>query len=184
VGHHSAHGAGALNLKSFGPDGAYETRLLAPPDLRDLQSLFDRCADYFKVATGAPAHPEEAQRAFVAGPPTKSVDDKRVIGVFRNANLVGVIDALVDWPEPGVWSLGMFMLDPEHRNKGLGGQLMMAFERWCHKSGAQRFRTAIVTHHESGIRFLERSGYAPERTVDGYNAGSDVFSIRFYTKHA
>ena len=173
-----------MNLESFGPDGAYETRLLSPPDLRDLQSLFDRCADYFTVATGAPAHSEEAQRAFVAGPPSKSVDDKRVIGVFRNENLVGVIDALVDWPERGVWSLGMFMLDPEHRNKGLGSQLMTAFEAWCSENGACSFRTAIVTHHDAGVRFLERSGYTPERTVDGYNAGSQVYSIRFFTKHA
>jgi len=171
-------------LENFGPEGVYHTRRLSPADLRDLQSLFERCSDYFEVATGAPAHREEASRAFVAGPPTKSVDDKRVIGVFQNSQLVGVIDALVDWPESGVWSVGMFLLDPTHRTRGFGAQLMSAFEGWGGENGARSFRTAIVTHHGDGIRFLERCGYAPETTLDGYDAGSQVSSIRFYTKDA
>ncbi len=172
-----------MNLANFGPGAGYDTRPLAPPDLGDLQSLFERCSDYFQVATGAPPHPEEATRAFVAGPPSKSLDDKRVIGVFHDGTLVGVIDVLVDWPEPNVWSVGMLMLDPHHRKKGLGAQLVTALEDWGGQNGARSYRTAIVTHHKDGIRFLERCGYVPDTTLDGYDAGSQVSSIRFYAKN-
>jgi GNAT superfamily N-acetyltransferase len=174
-----------MQTKRTGSDGTYHSRLLAAPDLRDLQRLFDRCADYFELATGAPAGPDEATRAYVAGPPTKSVDDKRVIGVYdQHAEMVGVLDALVDWPEDRVWTMGMLLLAPEHRGRGLGSWLLEAYEEWARSHGAQRYRTALVSHHDRGIRFLERRGYVRDGTIRGYNAGTRQATIDFLAKSA
>ena len=138
----------------------FHTRLLRPPDLRALQALFERAGDYFEMVTGAPPGRDEAERAFVAGPPQKSVNDKRIIGVFSDADvLVGVLDAITDWPEPGCWSMGGLIFDPAFRGRGLGRAVLDAFERWATGEGAERFRTAVVGHHARGRRFLESAGY-------------------------
>ncbi len=160
-----------MRVPSLGPAGAYHTRLLEPPDLRDLQALFERARDYFELATGAPPARDEAARAFVAGPPTKQVTDKRVIGVFTSERaLVGVLDAVTDWPEPGTWTMGGLVLDPPHRGRGLGGGVLEAYEAWSAAHGAARFRTALVAHHRRGIRFLQRHGYTQASTVDARDA--------------
>lgn len=171
-----------VKLSHIGPDGRYAARPLQPPDLADLQELFERATDYFEVATGAPPAKDEATRAYVAGPPTKSVDDKRVIGLFDEQELIGVIDLLVDFPERGVWTMGMLLLDPAHRGAGLGRAALGAVEGWARGQGARGFRTAVVGHHQPGITFLERSGYDARDVLDDYDAGARRASVRFFSK--
>lgn len=149
----------------MGPARLYRTRPLAPPDLPALQRLFEGARDYFEIATGAGPAPDEAARAFVAGPPTKSVNDKRTIGVFSGGTLIGVIDTITDWPADRVWTMGMLLLDPEHRGRGVGTEVLGAFERWAAAEGATSLRTAVVARHEAGIRFLTRQRY--DRVADG-----------------
>ena len=172
-----------MNSAKLGPNGLYHTRLLQPPDLVALQSLFERGSDYFEIATGAPPAKDEATRAYVAGPPTKSVDDKRVIGVFdAEDHLVGVLDAIVDWPQDGVWSMGILLLDPAHRGSGLGTAVLGAFEGWAEGRGAREFRTAVVTRHAAGRRFLSESGYHDEQTTEDPAADTGQAPIVFLTK--
>ena len=174
-----------MDAQNLGPDGAYCTRLLTPPDISRLQTLFDRSTDYFEIATGAPPAKDEAARAFVAGPPSKSVDEKRTVGVFdRSDELIGVLDAIVDWPDPGVWAMGMLLLEPASRGSGLGTAVLKAYETWAGGLGASQFRTAIVSHHERGRRFLEGRGYWCASTVDDYNAGAREATVLFYSKTA
>ena len=159
-------------IDRLGPAASCHTRLLTPADLGDLQALFERSADYFQVATGRPPLPDEAARAFVGGPPAKSVIDKRTIGVYEgNGRLVGVLDALTGWPEADVWTMGMLLLEPALRGQGLGGAVLAAYERWAGSQGARRWRTALVAHHTRGISFLERAGYQRENTISDYDAG-------------
>ena len=163
--------------------GTFSTRLLTPPDLPALQALFERGADYFEIATGRAPVAEEAQRAFVAGPPAKDVNDKRIIGVFSEGDtLVGVLDALTDWPDRGVWTMGMLLLDPSYRGGALGTAALAAYEAWAQAQGAHSFQTALVSHHERGLRFLERAGYERTTTLDQYDAGGCRPTVFFFAK--
>jgi GNAT superfamily N-acetyltransferase len=172
-----------MQVAKFGPGQAYHTRLLTPADLSALQSLFERASDYFEIATGQRPAPDEAQRAFVGGPPAKSVNEKRTIGVFgADDGLVGMLDAIPDWPADGTWTMGMLLLEPAVRSRGLGGTILQSYERWGQGQGARVFRTAIVAHHEPGIRFLERSGYRRESALPDYNAGGRKATVLFFAK--
>jgi GNAT superfamily N-acetyltransferase len=174
-----------MHLDSLGPDTGYHARLLKPPDISALQSLFEKASDYFELATGLTPAPDEAQRAFVAGPPTKAVDDKRMIGAFDSTDaLVGVLDALVDFPGDGEWTMGMLLLDPDHRGLGLGRAFLEEYERWAAQCGARRFHTAVVAHHEPGVRFLESRGYERQRELENYDAGGRQATVVFFSKAA
>jgi len=169
--------------ETIGPPGSYQTRLLTPEDLDDLQALFERGADYFEIATGKAPARDEARRAFVAGPPSKSVNDKRVIGIFAGeGDMGGVLDAMTNWPENGMWTMGMLLLEPAARGNGLGRAVLDAYETWARGQGAQSFRTAVVSHHEKGIRFLESAGYRPESTLSHYDAGGRRAGVIFLAK--
>lgn len=150
-----------MDHPSLGPDGRFATRRLAPPDLPALQALFERAADYFEIMTGAPPGPDEAERAFVGGPPSKAVSDKHTVGVFdAEGTLVGVLDAIPDFPADDTCTIGMLLLDPAVRGAGLGSAVLAHYEAWAAPLGARRFRTALVAHHAPGLRFLHRAGYA------------------------
>ncbi len=172
-----------MRLTSLGPEGKYNTRLLKPPDIPAVQSLFMRTADYFEMATGASPTDDEAKRAFIAGPPTKSVDDKRIIGVFDSEDsLIGMLDSLVDFPADGEWTMGMLLIDPEHRGVGLGKLVLAEYESWAARCGAHKFHTAVVSHHDPGIRFLERSGYGRQRELENDDVGVRGTTVVFFAK--
>ena len=172
-----------MQRKNLGPNREYLTRLLHPPDIRAAQALFERAADYFEIATGAPPGGDEATRAFVAGPPSKSLDDKRIVGIFdRHNELIGIIDALVDFPASGDWTMGMLLLDPEHRGAGLGTVVLEAYEDWAAGRGAKRFHTAVVSRHKRGVRFLEHRGYRRQRELQDYDAGARRATVVFLAK--
>jgi GNAT superfamily N-acetyltransferase len=174
-----------MDLASLGPDGRCATRRLAPPDLPALQALFTRAADYFLIATGAPPAPDEAERAFVGGPPSKAVSDKQTIGVFDEAGtLVGVLDAIPDFPADGTCTIGMLLLDPAARGRGLGGAVLAAFEAWMTRRGARRLRTALVMHHAAGLAFLRRAGYVEVSRHDATAAGPARPAITVFEKDA
>lgn len=174
-----------VQIDRLGPGAAYRTRLLTPEDLRDLQGLFERASDYFEIATGRPPAKDEAPRAFVGGPPTKAVTDKRTIGVFTRENaLVGVLDAITDWPAEGVWTMGLLLLDPVARRGGLGRATLAAYEAWAASLGARAFRTAVVAHHEPGLHFLEKAGYQRENTLPDHDPGAGPATVVFLTKQA
>ncbi len=172
-----------MQRKNLGPNGEYLTRLLHPPDIRAAQALFERAADYFEVATGAPPGRDEATRAFVAGPPSKSVDDKRILGIFdRHNELIGILDALVDFPADGDWTMGMLLLDPKHRGAGLGTTVLEVYEAWAASQGAKRFHTAVVSRHKRGVRFLEDRGYRRQDELQNYDAGARRATVIFFVK--
>lgn len=171
-----------VNRKIECPAGEFQTRPLGPPDMQTMQALFESCTDYFEATTGAAPQPDEAQRALVAGPPQKPVADKRVIGVFdAEGGLVGVIDSIIDWPDPGVWTMGMLLLDPKFRRQGLGVAALDAFEHWSQGSGAMRIRTAVVSGQAEGLGFLNARGYAEETRMK-VKLGDRGAEIVFLTK--
>ena len=163
--------------------GPYTTRLLAPPDLHALQALFERGSDYFERVTGKPPAADEAPRAFVAGPPTKSVNDKRTVGLFSADHaLVGVLDAITDWPDDGTWTIGMLLLDPAHRNAGIGSALFAAWSDWAASEGARGLRTALTSDDSRGSAYAARLGFTEENRVEDYDAGGRRPTIVFYRK--
>ena len=76
----------------------------------------------------------------------------------------------------------MLLLDPAHRGKGLGSASLAAFEAWSAGLGARKLRTAIVSHHETGVAFAYRTGFRPDKTLEDYNAGSRQARVLFLEK--
>ncbi len=160
----------------------YFGRLLEPEDGRALQALLERCADYFELTCGVPPGPAEAQSTFTVLPEGKGYDDKFLIGIFKGSGqggsgqndsshkhsgekgcgeLVGVLDVIRDHPHPAEWCLGLMLLDPCERGRGLGEHLYQAFECWVAEQGGCSVRLGVVEQNERAHRFWLRMGFEP-----------------------
>lgn len=93
-----------------------------------LQEMFERCGDYFEAVTGLPVGPAEAQSTFMVLPEGKGYEDKFLIGIFDYEELVGVVDAIRNYPEPAIWWIGLMLLVPERRGRGLGTIVYQALD--------------------------------------------------------
>lgn len=134
-------------------------RDLLDGDLGALQSLIERCADYYEVATGAPPGPAEAQSIFNVVPEGKGHEDKFLLSVSTEGELTGVVDLIRDWPERGTWIIGLLLLAPEARGHGLGGRVVAELERRARAGGAERMRVAVSPANRPALGFWHHLGY-------------------------
>lgn len=139
----------------------YTLRYLTEDDGAAIQQLCERCDDYFDLITGLPPGSAEAQSLFVALPEGSDYADKALLGVFTapGEQLIGVVDIVRDAPEPGEWWLGALLLDPAHRNRGLGARLAQALEGWMEALGAMSARVSVLEQNTRALAFWQRLGY-------------------------
>lgn len=141
----------------------------APADEAPLIRLFEECEDWFLAATGLPSAPGDVQSLYYALPEGAHLDDKVLLVMERDGVVAGVVDAVRDHPEPGAVAVGLFLLAPWARGRGLGRALA---ETLLTRAGDTPLVTATVPPGwRPGERFLERLGFtlSPEPRPNGAN---------------
>src|SRR5437870_7991873 len=127
--------------------GTLELRILETEDGGDLQA---------QLVTGRPVGDAAAQSLFSGLPPGKTYDDKFLFGLICGSALVGVIDLLRAWPTETSWTLGLLMLDPDIRGRGVGKAVVRTLEAWIRSQGAKVMRIGVVERNTRAISFWER----------------------------
>ncbi len=136
-------------------------RVLSAADGDKLQVLCEKCTDYFELIQGYPAGPSESQSLFTALPEGKAYEDKYLLGIFSEptSELIGVIDLIRDFPTSGEWILGLMLLNPEFRARGVGRQVCQSLAVWCQSSGADTIRLGVVEDNTKAIHFWQKCGF-------------------------
>jgi GNAT superfamily N-acetyltransferase len=164
----------------FALPGFFAALLLPGRDTAALQALLEACADFSVLVEGQPPGATAAQEAFEEMPPGKAPDDKFLIGLFDAAgDLVGVLDAIRDYPEPGEWFIGLLLLRPDQRGRGLGQRIYGAFEAWAAASGARSIGLGVVETNERAYRFWQRMGFGLVRTTPPRRFGQKEHAVRY-----
>lgn len=128
-----------------------------PADEVPLLTLFEECEDWFVAATGLPSGPGDVQSLFYSLPAGAAPEDKVLLVLERDGVVAGLVDAVRDHPRPGAVSVGVFLLAPWARGRGLGRALA---ESLLARAGDPPLVTAAVpAGWRAGERFLERLGF-------------------------
>lgn len=137
-------------------------RPFGPDDGAELQRLLESCADYFDLVLGRPPGPAESLALFFAGPEEGANSANKMLrGIFdaHSARLVGALDAFADYPERGVWYLGLLAIAPACRAFGLGREVFASFRLEAGAAGAHEIQLNVVQQNESALRFWIRCGF-------------------------
>lgn len=145
----------------------YSVRRMVRGDIPALQELFERCADHFVLHDGEPPGPDAAEIEFGDVPPGRTIADKHLHGISAEDapdRLVAVLESVSSYPDPATWFLGLLLVDPEHRDGGIGSTVLRGFESMVSHAGFARVRLAVIRANIAGRRFWERRGYRWEVT--------------------
>lgn len=126
----------------------------------ELQAFYEGCAEYVELITGQPPGPNEAQELLASLPRGKTHDDKFVVGLFdAPGHLIGVLDVVRDYPKRDEWFLGLLMLRPQSRNRGLGERVYRRLEEWVSASGGTAIHLIVQEQNPGALRFWQRMGF-------------------------
>ncbi|MFI5682678.1 GNAT family N-acetyltransferase [Streptomyces sp. NPDC051636] len=156
-----------------GPGERVVVREPEPSDEAPLPALFEACEDWFVAATGLPSAPGDVQSLFYSLPDGARPEDKVLLVVERDGAVTGLVEAVRDHPEPGVVAVGMFLLAPWARGRGLGRALAGSLP--ARAEGVTRVTATVPPGWRPGERFLERLGFALD---EGSAVGAEVGNRR------
>ena len=137
---------------------------IADADL--LQRLYEKCADYNYLMEGQPPSPTAALDEFTAIPAGTSLDDKYMLGIFDSENeLIGLIEGIQHYPKKGSWWIGLIMLAPAHRRRGILHFLIKEFERWIALQGMDCIMGSVSEANDKVLRLWKQIGFQVVRSV-------------------
>jgi GNAT superfamily N-acetyltransferase len=158
----------------------YKLAYLTEDEEPQVEMLLERCADYLDLVAGLPPSPELAHDLFTTVPAGKGDEDKILLGIWAEpAKLVGLLDAVRDYPTQGVWFLGLLLLEPARRRQGDGAQIYWAFEQWAKTLGAKEIRLSVAQQNEAALRFWQRLGFLEleRKPPERFGAKESVFIL-------
>ncbi len=139
----------------------YHTHLIQDKDMVELQALLEKCNDYMLLVDGHPAGPSAAINLISERPEGKAVEDKVVLGIFSaSKELVGVLDAVKDYPRLNDWWIGLLLINPVFRNQKLGKMVVDSFTKWASQQGARMIFLGVVEANEKAYRFWHSVGFS------------------------
>jgi GNAT superfamily N-acetyltransferase len=132
-----------------------------------LQALYEKCADYNYLMEGRPPSATAALDEFTAIPEGKSLDDKHMLGIFDSQEeLIGLIEGIQNYPESKCWWIGLIMLAPAHRCKGILYPLVKGFEYWMAMQGMDYVMGSVVETNRKVLRLWQQMGFEIVRKVE------------------
>jgi ribosomal protein S18 acetylase RimI-like enzyme len=148
-------------------DVDYFLKELQPESAESLQKLFEQCADYAMIVEGEDVSPSAAQETFEDVPPGRSTRDKFVYGLLdRNGNIVGVLEGMRHYPDETAWWIGLFMLSPEVRGRGLGRRLIQNFSTFVRSKQGASIMLGVVEENEAAYHFWQKLGFELVRKTE------------------
>ena len=135
-------------------------RQLTHADIPALNALFARCTNYALLVEGEPPARDAAAGIFANRPPEVAAEDHFTIDLYNDADtLIGLLEALRDYPEVGTTYIGLLLLDPDARSGGVGSAVHSAFAAWAKGQGTGRLMLSVVEENRAAQRFWQRLSY-------------------------
>jgi ribosomal protein S18 acetylase RimI-like enzyme len=168
-----ADGRKVMSAIAFEASGLRVASLHPDLDGEAASEFGQRCADYTLMITGEPPKPNGGAEFFADMPDGKTPDDMLKLGARDSTGkLVGLIDMARDYPQPGIWYLGLLLIDPALRNRGIGAALAQALQQHAAESGATRMMLSVVKENTRALKFWRAQGFEVERELPARRFGT------------
>ena len=143
----------------FSIEGFHVVRL-TPDDAPHVQSLYERCNDYHVAHEGTPTRATAGEEELTSLPPGRSMEDKFSFGIYApGRELIGYLELFRNYPADGEWWIGLLMLDPKMRRRGLGSRILRAASGWAASNAAQAIQLAVLESDDAAKSFWYRQGF-------------------------
>jgi len=134
-------------------------KILKEEDICHIKSLCERSKDYFFMDQGVEPNELTAIEILESLPPKIQKEDKHVIGYFdKEKGLVALVDLIKNYPTLKEWTLGLLLLDPSFRKKGIGAQIHKKIVSWISAQNGTSIRIGVLENNKA-VNFWEKIGY-------------------------
>lgn len=99
------------------------------------------------------------QEDMSALPPGKDYKDKYYVGFFEHETLVAIMDLILDYPAEGIAFIGLFMMNSEYQNKGVGSEIISECAACLKALGFNKIRLGVDKGNPQSSAFWKKNGF-------------------------
>ena len=92
-------------------------------------------------------------------PPGKDLSDKFYIGIFKELQLIAVMDLISGYPDLETAYIGLFMMDIKFQGKGTGSQIIEECACGLKKMGYRKIRLAVDWDNPQSNSFWRKNHF-------------------------
>jgi ribosomal protein S18 acetylase RimI-like enzyme len=132
-----------------------------------LQEFLERCSDYYLLHEGRPTPADAARHELSAVPDGRSSADLRLLGMTSaNGELVAVAQLLRDYPAKDDWWIGMLLVAPSERSRGIGALLFEHVMQLARAEGGRSVQLVVSLRNPRAKKFWEGLGFIETRRLE------------------
>lgn len=139
-------------------------RLIRPldpkADLEAVEALYAQAAAFWIMTDRRPPDRHKAEAFFIDTPPGCDPAASHRLGLFEHSDLAGVAELSFGFPEPDSAYLGLMVLAPARRGRGLGRAFLQHLETLARNRGSSQLFLAVLEENQAGRAFWQAQGFA------------------------
>lgn len=127
----------------------------------DINSIYDLCNKnvcYYQVCPPFVTR-NSIKNDLCALPPNKQLNDKYYIGFYKEDKLIAIMDLIVNYPKNNTCYIGLFMIDIEKQNSGIGSKIINELFYYLYNNGFQSVELGYVEQNMQAKRFWLKHGF-------------------------
>ena len=133
---------------------------LTPTHVSSINQLYSRCPGYFEMVDGGEARTYTEEEIFEDVPPGKTPKDKLLLGLFDvEDELVGIVDMVKGYPCEDSWFIGLLLLDPRLRGRGMGEKIINRLKDWLKSMDVRKVGIGVVEENKRALVFWKKMGF-------------------------
>lgn len=130
-----------------------------------VETFCRQCSAFFMLVTGVESAAETARHLFESRPPSVDHTRKHLVGLERDGALIAIMDVLEGYPDETDWYVGLLLISPDERGRGLGTAVWTAVEEWMRAEGGRIARLIVQEQNPEAARFWRAAGFTANGTV-------------------
>lgn len=144
-------------------------------DVDAVTALSLACADYALLETGELPNSDSGITFFADVAPGKELRNMLKLGIVRSdGSLAGVVDIARSYPAENAWYIGLLLLHPDMRRRGIGRAVIDWVDEAARVTDASHLLLCVVEENEAGLSFWRRLGFTEVRHVGPHQFGRKV----------
>jgi GNAT superfamily N-acetyltransferase len=160
--------------------GSIDGYQIVPLSVEDEDRIFQflvECDDYQQMECGRPVLPEDAHACLFDLPPNKRLDDKFTFSVENDSHIIALLDLIRDYKGKNTWWIGLLLISPAMRGKGLGSQIIDYIARNLAAIGVREIQLAVLEENKTGYSFWQKMGFKQTEVVYGRRHGLKIHNL-------
>lgn len=93
-------------------------------------------------------------------PPGKDCSDKFYMGFFEEDTLVAIMDLILDYPAKGTGYIGLFMMNLDYQNRGIGSKIIRECLAHLKIAGFKKVRLGVDEGNPQSNAFWKKNGFS------------------------